>query len=257
MKSIKGLIVFTYMQQAPDRIEYADLCFNSWKIWAERHNVDIMVLEDPIQDVKVMKPTWQRWHIFEMLNKMYSDGIPYTHVALIDLDTLVHPLAPNFFEMIPDGDVIGVAHDDMMVEWVQNSIIGYQDLFPDQELIWPEYFNCGVVILPVRPAIEALVKSIVEFYYANEQELRLRQHKTLKKGSDQTPVNYLTVKAGIKKHFLDGRWNFTHIHQRGALSDHGFKVIGKMAYIYHFNGFERANRFTVMQTVWNVLAKEI
>jgi len=251
---MRNLIVFTYMQQAPDRIDYADLCLESWKKWADRHDVDIMMLQDPIQNVKDMKPTWQRWHIFDILQNMYPAFVPYVKIALVDLDTLVHPNAPNFFNDILTEDVIGVVQDDIMVEWVQNSIDGYQDLFPAESLKWTEYFNCGFVVLPVKPALINLAKAIVGFYYSNQEELRTRQHETVRKGSDQTPVNYLTVQAGIKKVFLDKRWNFTHVHLRGALSDQGLKIIDKLAYIYHFNGFDKAERHKVMKTVWNKLS---
>lgn len=231
------------MDQAPDNMEYKKWCLESWQLWCSKHNVEIFVLDTPLCDKNFMKPTWQRWHVLEILD---SNGIEYDQVALVDADTLIHPDAPNFFELT-DHELCGV-QDDLMVEWVYNSIEGYRDMFTDVDLNWTKYFNCGFVVINEKH--RALCKEITDFYYKNSDELRKRQHQTLKKGSDQTPVNYMANRFGTVK-FLDKRWNFTHLHHRGVLND----MLPNVGYIYHFNGFEKSLRYRYMELSWELLKK--
>ena len=42
-----------------------------------------------------MKPTWQRWHVWDVLE---ANNIDADNVALVDIDTMVHWDCPNFFE---------------------------------------------------------------------------------------------------------------------------------------------------------------
>lgn len=240
----KNIVFFTTMDQAPDNMEYKQWCFESWNYWAKKHDVEVFVLDTPLMDKNVMKPTWQRWHVFDILD---SNGIEYDQIALVDADTLIHPDAINFFELT--NHKFAAVHDDLMVEWVHNSIIGYQDLFSDVSFDWTSYFNCGFIV--VSEQHKALCKRITDFYYANMDELRRRQHETLRKGSDQTPVNYITRQTNTDICYLSKKWNFTHLHQRGVLND----MLPDVGYVYHFNGFEKTMRDQVMRDCWNLLKK--
>lgn len=240
-------VVLTLMNQAPDNLDYAEHCIASWQYWCDKNNVNLVVIDKPIQDTSKMKPTWQRWHIFDLLD---NQQLQYDQIALIDVDTLIHPNAPSIFDHA--NGRLGVVHDDLMVEWVHNSIKGYKDFWPDVDLTWTNYFNCGVVVL--NKEHKQLCSDITKFYYENAQELKTRQHHTVKKGSDQTPVNYMAKKSGVEVGFLDKRFNFTHLHQRGVLNEQIFNEVG---WIYHFNGFEKTMRNQVMAHYWNVLKKVI
>lgn len=237
----QNVVFMTCMDKAPDEMEYKHWCFESWNYWCKKHNVDIFILEDPLYDKPLMKPTWQRWHVLEILD---ANNIDYNQVALVDVDTLIHPDAPNFFDLT--NYELSAVQDDLMVEWVHNSIKGYKDFFPDIELNWTKYFNCGFVVINKKHT--ELCKQITDFYYTNLSELRERQHTTVKKGSDQTPVNYMANRFG-KINFLDKRWNFTHLHQRGVLN----QILPEVGYIYHFNGFEKTMRESVMKQCWDLL----
>jgi len=237
----KNIIFFTTMDQAPDSMEYKKWCFESWHHWSIKNNAEIFVLEEPLYDKTLMKPTWQRWHVLEILE---SNGIDYDQVALVDADTLIHPDAPNFFELT--NHEFAAVQDDLMVEWVYNSIKGYKDLFPDVNIDWTSYFNCGFVVINKKH--KDLCKQITDFYYSNLEELRNRQHNTLKKGSDQTPVNYMANRFG-KVNFLNKKWNFTHLHLRGVLN----QLLPEVGYIYHFNGFDKTLRYSYMEQCWALL----
>ena len=235
----------TCLDKAPDILDYKEWCFKSWKLWCKKNNVELFVLDQELRDRTMMKPTWQRWHVFDVLE---ANEVDYNQIALVDVDTMIHPEAPNFFDET-NGEFSGV-NDDLMVEWVHNSIVGYQDMFPNVNFDWITYFNCGFIV--VNKKHKKLCKSITDFYYSNESELRNRQHKTLRKGSDQTPVNYLVRKGGYKITHLSKKWNFTHMHQRGVLHEALFL---DCAWIYHFNGFEKTMRNDLMRKTWDEMKR--
>lgn len=246
----QNVVFFTCMNQAPDVMDYQIWCLKSWKHWCDKHNVLIFILEEPLVPIEQMKPTWQRWHVLEILE---ANNIEYDQVALVDMDTLIHPDAPNFFNLLP-GKGIGAVQDDLMVEWVYNSIKGYQDFWPGIHFDWTTYFNCGFIV--INESHKELCKKITDFYYANREELQRRQHETLRKGSDQTPVNYMVRDWGkdldvYPIEFLDKQWNFTHMHQRGVLND----LMPYVGYVFHFNGFEKTQRAELMRASWNHLKK--
>ena len=98
----KNIIFMTAMVDAPDVLNYAEWCYNSWDYWCKKNDVQLFILEDELRPkgdgtykVPGMKPTWQRWHVFDVLD---ANEIEYDNVALVDIDTMVHWDAPNFFE---------------------------------------------------------------------------------------------------------------------------------------------------------------
>ena len=241
----KDIVFMTCFEQAPDLLDYKEWCLKSWKPWCEKHGIELFILSDELRDKTIMKPTWQRWHVFEILE---ANGIDYGQVALVDVDTMIHPNAPNFFELT-NGEYSGV-QDDLMVEWVHNSIVGYQDMFPNTKFDWTTYLNNGFIVL--SPKHKKLCKTITDFYYANEDELRMRQHQTLKKGSDQTPVNYLVRREKNPITHLSKKWNFTHMHIRGVLQNFLFL---DCAWLYHFNGFDKSMRNDIMKQTWQEMER--
>ena len=95
MKNKKNIVFMTCFEQAPDLLDYKEWCIKSWQVWCKKHNVEIFILSDELRDKTIMKPTWQRWHVFEILE---ANDIEYGQVALVDVDTMIHPNAPNFFD---------------------------------------------------------------------------------------------------------------------------------------------------------------
>lgn len=239
----RNIVLLTSMDKAPDTLDYKEWCFDSWKHWCQKHEVDLIVLEQEIVPVSQMKPTWQRWHALDILDEQ---GIDYDQVALVDLDTLIHPNAPNFFELTNHG--FTVVGEDTMIEWIHNSIRGYQDMFPDVHFDWTTYWNNGFIVINRKHA--ELCRSITQFYYDHQAELQQRQHHTLRKGSDQTPVNYLVRQAGVPITYLPKTWNLTHMHMRGVINT---PIMAECGWVYHYNGFEKTMRNRLMQQGWEML----
>ena len=73
----KNVVVITSMPGEVDT-SYQLYCFNTWKWWCKKNNVELFHLNEPLTDVTHMKPTWQRWYVFDILN---SNKIDYEQVA--------------------------------------------------------------------------------------------------------------------------------------------------------------------------------
>ena len=182
----------TCLEKAPDYLDYKEWCFKTWKYWCDKNDVQLFILDEELQpteggvltDSPGMKPTWQRWHVFDVLD---ANDIEYDNVALVDIDTMVHWDCPDFFEEA--GGEFGAVQDRFFIEWTHNSIKGYQDYWPKVKFDWTTYFNCGFIVLNKKH--KEFCKQVTDFYYENQDELRKRQHETVKKGSDQTPINYM------------------------------------------------------------------
>lgn len=211
-------------------------CLNTWKYWCNKNNVDLIILSEPITDVNYMKPTWQRWYIWNILD---DNNLIYDKVLLVDVDTMIHWQSPNIFDEIDNE--IGVCIDNDNIGWVKKSIDGYAHFF-NNKLDWTEYFNCGVILL--THSSKNFCNEIIKFWENNSTKL-IELQTTLQKGTDQTPVNYIAKNYNIK--FLNKKWNLTHLNRKEILNDFEFINCG---YVWHFNGFDKSLRTSIMKKTW-------
>ena len=156
---------------------------------------------------------------------------------------MVHWDCPDFFKA-SKGE-FGAIQDRFFIEWTHNSIIGYQDFWPNVKFDWLSYFNCGFIVLNKKH--KEWCKGVTDFYYKNEDEIRMRQHETVKKGSDQTPINYMIRDSEHDIEFLDERFNLQQLHLRGVLQS---DLLWNVGWVWHFNGFEKSERNALMKNVW-------
>ena len=226
--SIKGLVDTSYKQ----------FCLNTWKYWCEKNNVELFVLDEELIDAKYMKPTWQRWYVFDILD---LNNVNYNQVAMVDVDTMIRWDAPNFFELTDNKFSVVVDQDN--IGWVKQSINGYKHFFKDVDLDWEDYFNCGFVVLNGKH--KEICKLILNFWETNSSELIMLQN-TLSKGTDQTPVNYI-VKRDIEVNYLSKKFNLTHFNRKEIIQDLMFIDCG---YVWHFNGFDKSWRYKLMEQTW-------
>jgi hypothetical protein len=155
---------------------------------------------------------------------------------------------PDIFEL-SKNKYTGVI-DDLSIEWIYNSIEGYKEYFPEVDLKWYEYINNGIIVLPEDTG-EAFCNTVLDFYKKNVDTLRDKQHQTLKKGTDQTPVNYLARKFFKEDiNLLDKRFNMTHLYKTDAFLG-GIYI--KCSYIWHFNGLPREHRNKYMEQTWSLI----
>ena len=235
----KNIVVITAMNGLDD-ITYKQYCINTWLYWCNKNGVELFVLDTPITDTNHMKPTWQRWHVFDIFE---ANNIKYNQIALVDVDTMIRWDAPNFFNITDNKFSACVDNDN--VGWVVQSINGYQKYFPKIKFDWVSYFNCGFIVMN-KVHLE-MCKKITDFWYFNQSQLLIDQ-STLRKGTDQTPVNYIVRESNININYLDKKWNLTHLNRKEILQNFMFTDCG---YIWHFNGFDKELRQNIMNQTWN------
>lgn len=231
----------------PNLDNYKKYAYNTWNYYCKKHDIKLIKLTEPVMDTEMMRPTWQRWYIFEILENSGITDID--RIAMVDIDTMIRWDTPNIFDEVPE-DKYGGVRDDLSIEWVWNSINGYKQFFPNIELLWINYINNGILVLPKDSNV--FCKKVTEFYNTNVEALRKLQHETLKKGTDQTPVNYMAMEFFGKDriHYIDKRFNLTHIYKTDAVIDN---IYIKCAYIWHFNGIPRNERENWMAHTWNAI----
>ena len=223
-----------------DSMDYKEYCLNTWKYWCDKHNVDLILLDEAIEDANEMSATWQRYYVFDVLE---NSDIEYDQVAMVDLDTMIKWDTPNFFNLTDNK--LSVVKDNEVVEWTYNSKNGYQHMFPDVEFDWWDYVNAGFII--VNHKHKKLFKNIIKFYHKNKEHLLDLQYNKLRKGSDQTPFNYMIRKMGCEIKYLPKIYNMTSLHKKGILDGGLFVEIGN---IWHFNGFKKEDRVLIMRNTW-------
>ncbi len=239
----KNILFFTALKaNDPNMQAYKEWSIKTWTYYAKKYDLELFILEEPLMDTELMRPTWQRWYVYDLLD---VNGIEYNQIAMIDIDTMVRWDTPNIFELA--GDRYTGVIDDLSIEWVWNSIQGYKKFFPETDLNWYEYINNGILVLPISGGREFCDK-VKAFYETNSNELRKMQHETLKKGTDQTPVNYMAKEMFGKPNLLPKPFNMCHLFATHALIEN---IYIKAGYIWHFNAIPREERNQWMQHTWN------
>ena len=238
-----NILFFTALKaNDPNIMAYQEWSLKTWNYYSKKYNCKLIVLQDPLYDTEWMRPTWQRWHVYEILE---HNNIEYDRIALIDIDTMVRWDAPNIFE-VSEGRYTGVI-DDLSIEWLYNSIVGYKEYFPNIDLQWDKYINNGMLVLPKEGGKE-FCKKVIDFYLANVDSLRDKQHVSLKKGTDQTPINYLALETfGNDINYISKKFNMTHMYKTHAFVE---DIFIKCSYVWHFNGLPREQRNTYMKYTW-------
>ena len=194
---MRNVVFITNLNTNYDTVNYSQFCLATWQHWCKRHDVELIVLDQPLVDPTEMKATWQRWYVLDILE---TNNIEYDQVALVDIDTMIH---------------------------------------------WVNYYNCGFVV--INKQHKELCTAITDFWHSNAETLTNLQ-TTLRKGTDQTPVNYLTRQLDYDVTLLNKRWNLTHLNRKELLNDFMFVDCG---YVWHFNGFDKEHRVHFMSQTWS------
>ena len=232
MKNIVYIVAINWKLQ--------ETSIKGWEYWCKKNDCDFYVIDEPIVDVRDMAPHWQRYYIYDILD---NQGIEYDNILYVDADAMVKWDAPNFFEM-SNGN-LGVVQDYASYEWVYNGIKGYQHLFPSVKYDWNDYFCTGFLLSNKKH--KQFYQDIISFYFRNQDELIDLQSNKLKKGFDQTPVNYLTKFHNIDTQVLPKQCSLGALHQRGILNQGLFMEMG---WVWQFNGIPKEDTKRIMEQVW-------
>tara|TARA_Y100000361_G_scaffold151226_1_gene168271 strand:+ start:379 stop:1149 length:771 start_codon:yes stop_codon:yes gene_type:complete len=207
----------------------------SWKKFCDRNDCELLVWEDLLYPVDVMKITWQRYYLFDILD---SNNISYDQVLMVDADTIVHPECPNFFKLT-ENQYSGVMNDGDY-EWVIRSINGFGDLLFDGERLEPwRYINGGFQILNKNH--KPFFTEMKNYYSKNKQKIQNSIEK-LKTATDQTILNFMLNKNNIDVKILPDCYNLQDLVRKNLLYIHdscwwddNLDNLFKAGYVYHFN----------------------
>tara|TARA_R100000005_G_scaffold95148_1_gene75580 strand:+ start:4387 stop:5157 length:771 start_codon:yes stop_codon:yes gene_type:complete len=207
----------------------------SWKKFCDRNDCELLVWEDLLYPVDVMKITWQRYYLFDILD---SNNISYDQVLMVDADTIVHPECPNFFKLT-ENQYSGVMNDGDY-EWVIRSINGFGDLLFDGERLEPwRYINGGFQILNKNH--KPFFTEMKNYYSKNKQKIQSSIEK-LKTATDQTILNFMLNKNNIDVKILPDCYNLQDLVRKNLLYIHdscwwddNLDNLFKAGYVYHFN----------------------
>ena len=259
MKKNVVFMLAVKVPQYPWRSEPYKYGIASWKKWCEKNNCELFVLEDLIHDNDYMKINWQRYYVFDLLEQQ---GIEYDQIALVDSSFMIKWDAPNFFEMTDRRFTAWRDMDNM--RWIYDSIQGYEDLFqeandmPHFKLDQSKYVNSGFMVF--NEEHKDLFTSFKEFYYDYIDIFIDLQDNKVKKGTEQTPMNYWLQLNKIDVNLdLPLPFKLTHL-QRKELFSHNWQLqedqtpfFLKYGYNFSFNGIPKEDRTNVMKQTWNFI----
>jgi lipopolysaccharide biosynthesis glycosyltransferase len=231
---------------SPDLIFMVSMPFNrdqshlqyalaTWEPWCRRQGARLFIQREPLEDVRLMKPTWQRYHLFDILERA---GIAFDRVAMVDCDVMARWDCPRFFDLAGEG--LGVVRDTSW-RWLYQSCQSRQHLFPGVDLPWHDYFNAGVMVVNHRH--RRFFRAVLDFYRQHRDQLL--ELERAGGGTDQTIVNYLARRERIPLTYLPPPFNLQPINNLAAGD-----LFVEMGYLWHFAGHPDDARLTAMKDTW-------
>ena len=229
------------------RIRYARYSLLTWRWWCRRHGVRLHVMRRKPLDVEGMRPTWMRYAMFDVLDRA---GIQWERAAMVDADTMVRWDCPDFFHQVDTA--LAAVKDGCRPRWVKRSIRVYGCLFPDTELEADAYFNAGFLV--VNPGHRRLFEEMIRLYLENEARMRtlIRRYR---RGSDQTPLNFMVKRLGLPLDYLPETFNATHLlpfwrNQRLLIGRADPEAFVRRGHVWHFTGVHRDLVEGIMRRTW-------
>jgi len=211
---------------------------DSWKLWCDKNDCELFVLTERIYPEDYMNANWHKLFVFQLLE---SNDIDYDQVLIVDADTMVHPDAPNIFD-ITDRKFC-VVHNYGSYDWVCRSIENYKKhLFPDVDVPLFEYFNSGVIIC--NKEHKEFYEKIIKFYLDNRDNI-VKLQDTYGVGTDQPVLNFFVQKENIDYKQLGYEWNMQDMRRFEILDEE--LTFTKIGWIYHFNGIPNDLRNYMME----------
>ena len=229
MPSKPNKIVFITAVDLNNTEVYKQHCIESWQKWCNKNSIELFVCEELHE---ATHPRLVRYHAFKILK---SAGIKFNQIALVDLDTCIHPECDNFFELT-NGELAATLDYDGPW-WYTKSLEFYQPHFEGIKLSFDDYFNSGFIVAELKH--EQFFEEIIKFAKTTEIDSQSEFFTKYRPGYDQTPLNFLAKKLGVKVTILPKRFNLTHPSCK--LSSNLEKYLDIKA-VYHFNSMDNEER---------------
>lgn len=225
---MKKNIVFIPAVTVPgseSRSKTYDYGLKSWSKWCEKNNAELFVLDQLLYPSDVMKITWQRYYVFDLLEE---NNIDYDQILMVDADSIIHPDCPNFFEMT-DRKFTGV-HADGSYDWVLRSIENYsKHLFNGKMFNFWEYYMGGFQIF--NESHKPFFKNIIQFYFDNKELIQQLQNYHV--GTDQPVINFLLRENNVDLKLLPWEFSMADMARKQVLDED--MTFTKVGWVYQYN----------------------
>tara|TARA_Y100000034_G_scaffold126203_1_gene177093 strand:- start:2326 stop:3120 length:795 start_codon:yes stop_codon:yes gene_type:complete len=235
--------------------DYFKYSKKTWEHWCKKNDCIFVPFEEPIEkDMIQFRINWQKAiFVFDELDRR---GIEYDQIALVDSTAMIKWDCPNFFEMTDRK--FTACRDLDNLKWCYDSVLGYKDFFDGFELDMSKYINSGFMIF--NESHRNFFDSLKKKYLDNTEMFRNLQDTIVKKGNDQTPINYWLQMNDIELNLdLPFVYSLTHIHRKEMLR-HNWQLdedqtpfFIKYGKIWRFNGFPKDQRSNLMKQVWEMV----
>ena len=222
---------------------------------SKRNDCLFVPFTEPVEeDLVKYRVNWQKaLFVFDELDKR---NIEYDQICLVDSSFMARWDMPNFFEMT-DRKFTACRDMDNM-RWIYESIQGYKNMFDGFELDMSKYVNSGFMIF--NESHKDLFQKFKEFYINNIDDFCKLQDTVVKKGNEQTPMNYwLQVNEVDMNIDLPLPFKITHL-QRKELFSYNWQLdedktpfFIKYGYNYSFNGIPKDQRTDMMKRTWDLI----
>ena len=212
----------------PGRTSSYDYSIKSWTHYAQRCDAQLIVLTERVYPESYMNANWHKIFVLDLLE---NSEIEYDKVLIVDSDTIIHPLAPNIFDIVGDG--FYAVHNDGSYDWMLRSMENYSfHIFDNFKFPFTQYFNSGFIVVNKRH--KEFLSGVADFYRENRDKLVWMQ-ETYGVGTDQPVLNFMVhMKIQDQLTILPYEWNMQELPRREVLDlQLTFLHYGWM---YHFNG---------------------
>ncbi len=235
--------------------DYFDYSRKTWEYWCEKNDVLFVPFEEPVEkDLHEYRINWQK-AIF-VFDEMKRRNIEYDQIALVDSTVMVKWNCPNFFDLT-DRKFTATRDIDNM-RWTHESVMGYKDFFDGYELDLSKYFRSGFLVF--NETHEDLFESLKKLYVDNKKTFIKLQDEVVRKGNDQTPINYWVQKNNVELNLLPHViWMCSHMHRK-EMFGHNWQLgedttpfFIKYANNWMFNGIPKDKRTGLMKQTWDLV----
>tara|TARA_Y100000296_G_scaffold51425_1_gene58959 strand:+ start:6072 stop:7448 length:1377 start_codon:yes stop_codon:yes gene_type:complete len=234
---------------------YFEYSRKTWEYWCQENDCIFVPFTEPVEkDLIRFRPNWQKtMFVFDELERL---GIDYDQIALIDSTHMMKWNAPNIFNFT-DGKLSAMRDIDNM-RWIYDSIQGYKKFFNDFDFDSTKYVNSSPMIINKKH--RDLILSFKELYYDNTDMLIKLQDEIVKKGTEQTPINYWIQINNVDLNIdLPLPFKLTHMNRK-EMFNHNWQLnedktpfFIKYGYDWVFNGIPKEQRSSRMKQTWDIV----
>tara|TARA_R110002012_G_scaffold100670_2_gene239414 strand:- start:15444 stop:16229 length:786 start_codon:yes stop_codon:yes gene_type:complete len=226
---------------------------DAWTYWCNKHGYELVVYDTPsIEDTTKFRVTVQRW--FDVFNFLDERQVEYDQICMVDASYIPKWNCPDFFKLTDNK--FTATHEFDNLKWLYESIQGYKHMFNGHELDIYKYFNTGFVVF--NKTHRHVFETFKEVY-TNQVDEFYDIQCTLRRGTDQTPVNYVMDMNKIEIKFLPLPYRVSHLPRKDLLS-HNWQLkedttpfFIKYGYIWGFSGFDKTQRNKLMSQTWELI----